>query len=139
MGMPPLNLNFMTHNVLNAILEGFGQPLILDYSHTLRNLGMEVVFRSMTEALAASMFFGEWYRFEEKTDCFVFRVRIVPTNLEEILIRTIGGVPSTAFKLIYFLSENYDKEHLHSKMVKIKLSKRILRSLWFFNFQSGTI
>lgn len=136
MGMPPLNLDFMTHNILNAIFEGFGKPLILDYRHTLRN-SMEVVFPSMTEALAASMFFGEWYRFEEKTDCFAFRVRIVPTYIEEIIIRVIGGEPSTAFEFSYFLRENYEKEHLHNKMVKTKLTKRILRSLLFLNFQSG--
>lgn len=138
LGTPPLNLNFMTHKVVNAIFEDFGKPLILDYRQTSRNPAMEIAFRSMTEALAASMYFGEWYRFEVQTDDFVFRVRIIPTNLEEVLIRYIGGVPSTTFEMSYFSSENYEKERIINKMRKINRTKRMLVSLWILNFKSGT-
>lgn len=74
-GIPPLNLNFMTHEVLNAIFEDFGKPIILGNKRMLTP-GIEILFRSMTEALAASMFLGEWYCFKDKTDSFVFRARI---------------------------------------------------------------
>lgn len=138
MGIPPHNLNFITPNVLNAIFEDFGKPVILDYRHTSRNPAMEIAFRSMTEALAASMYFGEWFRFEDKTDDFAFRVRIIPTNLEEVLIRYFGGVPWTTFELSYFSSENYEKKHILNKMSQINRTKRMLCSLWMLNFQSGT-
>lgn len=86
----------MTPHVLNAIFEDFGKPLILSYKYTLKP-GFEVLFRSMTEALAATIFLGDWYRFKDKTDSFVFTVQMIQTVEVVVLIKNVGGQPTTEF------------------------------------------
>lgn len=108
-GKPPLNLNFLTSNILSSILKDFGSPYFLPYTAALNQPHMQFVFSSMTEALAACMAFGVWYRFEEKVDCFSYRVRINPSIKEENLIKKCGGTPSEAFKLEYFVALKKEK------------------------------
>lgn len=103
-GNPPLNLNFLTSNILSSVLKDFGSPYFLPYTAALNQPHMQFVFSSMTEALAACMAFGVWYRFEEKVDCFSYRIRINPSIKEENLIEKCGGTPLEAFKLEYFVA-----------------------------------
>lgn len=103
-GNPPFNLNFLTSNILSTILKDFGSPYFLPYTAALSQPHMQFVFSSMTEALAACMAFGVWYRLEEKVDCFSYRVRINPSIKEENLIKKCGGTPLEAYKLEYFVA-----------------------------------
>lgn len=103
-GNTPFNLNLLTSNILSTILKDFGSPYFLPYTAALSQPHMQFVFSSMTEALAACMAFGVWYRLDEKVDCFSYRIRINPSIKEENLIRNCGGTPFEAFKLEYFVA-----------------------------------
>lgn len=102
-GDTPFNLNLLTSDILSSILKDFGSPYFLPYTAALSQPHMQFVFSSMTEALAACMAFGVWYRLEEKVDCFSYRIRINPSIKEENLIKKCGGTPVEAFKLEYFV------------------------------------
>lgn len=103
-GNPPFSLNFLTSNILNSIFQDFGRPYLLPYTAALAEPHVQVLFGSMTEALAACIAFGDWYELSTKVDTFFYRVRINPSDKEELLIRHSGGTPEEAFKLDYFLS-----------------------------------
>jgi hypothetical protein len=103
-GNPPLALNFLTSNILNSIFKDFGGPYLVPYTAALNEKHVQVMFGSMTEALAACMAFGEWQELGGKVDSFCYRVRINPSDKEAMLITNSGGTPSEAFKLDYFVN-----------------------------------
>lgn len=87
-GSTPRSLNFLTKDLLNYIFEEFGQPHLLYYTASLAETRVYVLFSSMTAALAACMAFGEWYEMNSKTDRFVYRVRISPSEKEDLLVKS---------------------------------------------------
>lgn len=102
-GSPPGSSNLPTTNLLNSIFRNFGKPCFLPCVETFYETRAQVLFRTMTEALAACMVFGEWYEMKQKINNFFYEVRITPSLKEDLLIKNSGGTPEEAYKLGYFV------------------------------------